>query len=84
MEEGLDSKDPVCQKRSLEGWSGLELALNHSDSVITDTFLEKSFAQRAGLREQDPCACSTSLESAPSPWSSSLQQRPGLFLVFSS
>lgn len=48
--------------------------------TITDTFLEKSFAQRAGLGEPDPHACSASLKSAPSLWSGCLQQRPRLFL----
>ena len=37
--------------------------------TITDTFLEKSFAQRAGLGKPDPHACSASLKSAPPLWS---------------
>ena len=48
--------------------------------TITDTFLEKSFAQRAGLGEPEPHVCSASLKSAPFLWSGCLQQRPRLFL----
>ena len=48
--------------------------------TVTDTFLEKSFAQRAGLGEPEPHVCSASLKSAAFLWSGCLQQRPKLFL----